>query len=100
MPKTGNDDLLKVERRGGFGGFGLPGSHIRSGCEVALSQLSAADRKTLDDLFAGGARKAAVKPDGFTYRLTRTIGGNATTIEAAEDQVPMAVRSCVKSSLD
>jgi len=40
-----------------------------------------------------------VMPDGFRYRLTLTIGGNAKTIEAAEDQVPPAVRDCVKDTL-
>jgi hypothetical protein len=52
-----------------------------------------------DALFAHGARKAAVMPDGFRYRLTLTIGGNAKTIEAAENQVPPAVRDCVKDTL-
>jgi hypothetical protein len=99
MTGSGNDDCVKVERLGGLGGFGLPGSRIRSAGELALSRLSAAERKALDALFAHGARKAAVMPDGFRYRLTLTIGGNAKTIEAAEDQVPPAVRDCVKDTL-
>jgi Emfourin len=100
VPTNDNDDLLKVERLGGFGGFSLPGSHIKSGGEVVLSQLSGADRNALDALFRGGSHKAAVKPDGFSYRLTRTAGGTPSTIEVAEDQVPMAVRNCVKDTLD
>lgn len=100
MPKP-TGDRLTIQRLGGLGGFSLPGSHIRSGGELALSQLSPADLKALDALFQRSAKSAAaVKPDGFTYRLTRTIGGAAKTVEVPEDQVPMAVRNAVKDTLD
>jgi len=99
MTRTAHDDCLHVERIGGLGGFGLPGSRIRSSGELPLSQLSAADRKALDALFAHGPRKAAVMPDGFRYRITLTSAGDTKTTEAAEDQVPPAVRACVKDTL-
>jgi hypothetical protein len=99
LPKP-TDDRLTIQRLGGLGGFSLPGSHIRSGGELALSQLSPADVKALDALFQGSAKSAAaVKPDGFTYRLTRTVGGAAKTVEVPEDHVPMAVRNAVRDSL-
>jgi len=100
LPKS-TEDRLTIQRLGGLGGFSLPGSHIKSGGELALSTLSPADLKALDALFqSGGKSAAAVKPDGFTYRLTRTVGGAAKTIDAPEDQVPMAVRNAVKDTLD
>jgi hypothetical protein len=100
LPKS-TDDRLTIQRLGGLGGFSLPGSHIKSGGELALSQLSPADLKALDALFQGsGKSSAAVKPDGFTYRLTRTIGSAPKTIDVPEDQVPMAVRNAVKDTLD
>ena len=100
MPKP-TDDRLTIQRLGGLGGFSLPGSHIKSGGELALSQLSPADAKALDALFLGNAKSAAaVKPDGFTYRLTRTVGGVSKTVDAPEEHVPMAVRNAVKDTLD
>ena len=99
MAGTDKDDCVKVERLGGLGGFGLPGSRIRSGGELPLARLSAADRNALDALFARGARKAAVMPDGFRYRITLTRAGSAKTIEVAEGEVPIAVRDCVKDTL-
>ena len=99
MPKTGKADCVSVDRLGGLGGFGLPGSRIRSGGELPLAQLSDADRKSLDALFARGARKAAVMPDAFRYRITLTVAGSAKTIEVAEDDVPQAVRDCVRDTL-
>ena len=105
LPNTANDNRLTIERRGGFGGFGLPGSHIKSGGELLLDKLSAVDRKIIDALFAVVAAKAAAakaavpNPDGFIYRLTRTINGVAQTIEVAEDRVPEAVRNAVKDTL-
>ena len=99
MPKS-TDDRLTIQRLGGLGGFSLPGSHIKSGGELALSRLSPADAKALDALFDRNVRAAAaVKPDGFTYRLTRTLGGSAKTIDVPEDQVPMSVRNAVKDTL-
>jgi len=99
LPKS-TDDRLTIQRLGGLGGFSLPGSHIKSGGELALSTLSPADVKALDALFSGSAKSAAaVKPDGFTYRLTRTVGGAPKTIDVPEGQVPMAVRNAVKDTL-
>ena len=123
--QSDKDDRLTIERRGGFGGFGLPGSRIKSGGEMSMAKLSPADRKALEAMFesaaalgggkgkpagsSGGAKapasgKAAAggaipNPDGFIYRLTRRIGGTPTTVEVTEDRVPEAVRNAVKDSL-
>jgi len=100
VPGKTPDDRVKVERLGGLGGFSLPGSHIRSGGELALSKLSPADLRALDALFRGQARAVAPMPDAFTYRITRMIGDTPTTIEVAEEQVPPAIRNCVKDTLE
>lgn len=92
-------DRVKVERVGGFGGFGLPGSRIKSKGEMALSKMSAADQRALQALFDGKVRATAPKPDAFTYRLTRHVGKAPKTIEVTEDQVPEAIRRCVKDTL-
>jgi hypothetical protein len=90
---------LKVERLGGFGGFGLPGSHLRSRGEVERSQLAAADREQLDALFDSAPAGATPMPDGFVYRLTRQTAGGEQTIDVVEAQVPIAIRTCVSDEL-
>ena len=91
---------VQVERIGGFAGFGLPGSHLRSRGELALSELSAADRNALDTLFDKKGSAEPPKPDSFRYRITRESAEGPQTIEAPEHQIPMALRNCVKDVLD
>jgi hypothetical protein len=98
--KMENPDQLKVERVGGFGGFGLPGSHLKSKGEIALSTLPHDDVLAIDALFQGGAHLGAAKTDGFIYRITRQTGTAATTIEVPEEQVPASIRSTVKDTLE
>jgi emfourin len=93
-------DRLTVERVGGFAGFGGPGSHLKSVGEVALSALSAADRRTIDALFDAPARAGAAKPDGFVYRIARRVGVSVKTIDVTEEQVPEVIRRCVKGTLE
>jgi hypothetical protein len=92
-------DRIEVERLGGFAGFGQPGSHLRSRGEIALAQLSAADRDAVAALFAKPPARSAPVPDGFRYRLTRHVGNASQAIEVAEQQVPQALRECVKDEL-
>jgi hypothetical protein len=100
VPKEApNDDRVKVERVGGLAGFSLPGSRIKSAGECLLSKLSSAELRVLDALFQAKSAVAPPKPDGFVYRLTRTIDNVAKTIEVAEEHVPMAIRRCVKDTL-
>ncbi|MBB4373843.1 hypothetical protein GGD63_006672 [Bradyrhizobium sp. cir1] len=90
-------DRLKIERVGGFAGFGGP--HLKSRGEVVLSDLSAADQKTLEQLFADPSKIPAARrgeADAFSYRITR----GAQTIEVPEHAVPPAIKSSVKDVLE
>ncbi|QOZ72887.1 protealysin inhibitor emfourin [Bradyrhizobium arachidis] len=90
-------DRLKIERVGGFAGFGGP--HLKSRGEVTLSDLSPADQQTMEQLFADPGKIPAAHPgqaDAFTYKITR----GARTIEVPEHAVPAAVRNSVKDVLE
>lgn len=96
---------IRVERLGGLGGFGLPGSRLRSEGQVDPAGLPPAARAQVERLFgaagAPGARPAARSPgaDRFRYRLTRTLGHTTTVIEVAEDQLPREIIDCVRDEL-
>ena len=90
-------DRLKIERVGGTAGFGGP--HLKSRGEVALSDLPAADQKTMESLFADPGKVPAAHPgqaDAFTYRITR----GAHTIEVPEHAVPSTIKNSVKDVLE
>jgi hypothetical protein len=90
---------LKIERRGGLGGFGLPGSRVKSEGRLALDRLSGDDRRKVEQLFE--ARAAAVSPhaDGFVYRITRRTAQGEETIEVPEAEVPAALVQSVRDEL-
>jgi emfourin len=90
---------IKVERVGGFGGFGLPGSRIQSKGRVELGKLSEPDRAAIEDLFDSPRPHAPSSPDAFRYRLTRDSSAEEQTVEVPEHQVPQAVRECVRDEL-
>ncbi len=92
-------DRIHIERTGGFVGFGLPGSHVQSRGEMALSELSPADQAALDALFDSKGGAEPPMPDGFRYRITRQTAGGTQSIEAPESQVPAALRDSVKDVL-
>jgi hypothetical protein len=92
-------DKISIERIGGFAGFGLPGSRIRSRGEVDRAQLSGSDRKAVDALFAALPADNQPRPDEFRYRLTRHGDGGAQTIEVCERHVPESLRNCVQDEL-
>ena len=96
--KNNPREHLRVERVGGLAGFG--GSRLRSEGEIALADLSAADRHALDALFHRVSGASTPKPDAFVYRITRDDSGASKTIEVSEEQVPAAIRGCVKTTLD
>ena len=90
-------DRLKIERVGGVAGFGGP--HLKSRGEVAVSDLSSADQKTVDELFADPKKIPAARSgqaDAFSYRITR----GAQTIEVPEHAVPSTIKSSVKDVLE
>ncbi len=93
-------DRVKVERIGGFGGFGLPGSHLKSRGELSMSELSPDDAEAVNQLFDTGAQAGESMPDAFRYRITRQVGGNEQTIEVPEHQVPDALKNSVEDTLE
>lgn len=97
-----NDDQLSVERIGGLGGFGLPGSHLKSRGQISSGALSQEDAHKLEALFEGklSINSESKVADGFRYRITRKTGSDLKTIELSEEQTPIAIRDCVKDSLD
>jgi hypothetical protein len=95
-----DQDRIKIERLGGFGGFGLSGSHLKSRGEVSESELSPADLKSLDALFKGSAQHEDPKPDAFRYRITREVGGSEKTIEVPEHKVPDAIKNSVQDTIE
>jgi hypothetical protein len=96
----GNQGQLQVERIGGFAGYGLPGSHLKSRGELSMSELSPADLQAVEALFQRKSQPAAPKPDGFVYRITKKSGSDSQTIEVPEDSVPMVIRNSVKDTLE
>jgi hypothetical protein len=90
--------LVDVERIGGFGGFGSPGSHLRSRGIVETSDLSHDDQQALEALFDNSPGGGDL-PDAFKYRLTRQTAQGPQTVEIAEHHVPEAVRATVKDEL-
>lgn len=92
---------LTIERIGGLGGFGLPGSRLRSHGQLAVSDLSAEDKGAVDKLFEGGGSPADSKnPHGFRYRITRETASGPQTVEAPETEVPAALSSAVKDEFN
>jgi hypothetical protein len=92
-------DEVKIERVGGFGGFGLSGSRIQSKGEIHLTELSRSDREAIEKLFAADHRRTGSSPDAFRYRLTRGSTSGIQTVEVPEHQVPQVVRDCVRDRL-
>ena len=94
-------DTLKIERVGGFAGFGLPGSHLESRGEQSMSALSAADQASVEALFKRPTVATASEQvrDGFRYRITRTAKGRDQTVEVPEAAVPPVLKDCVTDTL-
>jgi hypothetical protein len=91
---------LKIERIGGLGGFGLPGSHLKGLGTFDPAKLSATDLSRLDNLFeTGGAASPQDAADSFRYRITRQTPQGPQTIEAPHEALPEALTSSVKDTL-
>ena len=89
---------LKIERLGGLGGFGLPGSRVKSEGRVDLAELDEEKRRGVEALFAAGG-KASAMPDGFRYRLALTGDEGEKVIELPESEVPAWLAQSVKDEL-
>jgi hypothetical protein len=90
---------LKIERLGGIGGFGLPGSRVRSEGHVKLADLDHDTRRAVDALFAAPAAPSTGHADGFTYRITRGGEGGEEMVEVPESTVPPALAQAVRDEL-
>jgi hypothetical protein len=93
--------ILTIERLGGFGGIGLPGSRIRSRGTRPLAGLSAEAQAKIEELFRTKGQTAAKPPvaDGFRYRITRQTPHGEETVEVPEAVVPAELQSSVKDEL-
>ena len=96
-------DRLQIERTGGFGGFGGAG-HVKSRGEVALSDLSPADKQAVEGLFRNPEKAKAdhpPKPDAFVYHITRqTAAGTEVVRDLPEDAVPTKLKESVRDTLE
>ena len=94
----------KIERVGGFAGYGTPGSHIASRGRINSDDLDETARKAVEALFARygkGGQRVPPSPsrDAFSYRISRAIGGGEETIEVPEAEVPAPLIQSVKDEL-
>jgi len=96
-------EVIEIERLGGLAGFGGPLARLRSVLRLDLSQLAPAQRQALEALLDGswGAQAGASHPDGFRYRLSRTLPGHAQplSVEVPERAVPAFVRDGMRDEL-
>lgn len=92
-------DDLKIERVGGFAGFGLPNARIRSVGVKPLSALSQQERQQVDALFGGTSASTEAVADGFRYKLSRQTPQGTETVEVPEADVPETLKASVRDEL-
>jgi hypothetical protein len=91
---------LRVERIGGFAGFGGPNSKLRSVGEIDTEQLSSEDKKVVEELFVSTKKgKSTVARDTFRFKISRVTSKGSESIEAEEENVPDVVRRCVRDEI-
>lgn len=90
---------IEVERLGGFAGYGAPGALLRCFCQFMAYDLSLADQATLQDLFLRPRKPSSHERDAFRYRLTRKIEKGEHTVVVGENDVPEAIRSCMRDEI-
>jgi len=90
---------LKVEKIGGFGGFGVGNSHLKSRGEIDMDQLSEEDKKAIEDLFISEGKSGGSHGNTFLYRISRISSKGIESIEADEERVPNTVAQCVKDEI-
>lgn len=92
--------LILVERLGGLAGFGGPNARLRSRGQIALPDLSEAQRETLEQLFQLKEKSTVSEMrDGFRYRISRPTRSDNESIELPEATVPAWITACVKDEL-
>jgi hypothetical protein len=91
---------LKIERLGGLAGFGSKNSPLQSSGEINLDELSAEDKKAVEELFLStGKTERSLSRDAFRYRISRMTSEGLESIEADEEKIPNAVKQCVKDEM-
>lgn len=91
---------LKIERLGGLAGFGGTNSRLRSSGEINMDQLSAEEKKAVDDLFLSKDKVESTRNrDAFRYRISRTTSDGIESIEIDEEKIPNTVKQCVKDEI-
>ena len=100
MKRGAGKGVIKIERIGGFAGFGGP-SHLRSEGEIDLDSLPPAQRDALNKLLAGKGREphGLTGGDLFRYVLTWEEDGHRRTVELGEEDAPDFLRSAVTDRL-
>jgi hypothetical protein len=97
---------VKIERLGGFAGFGM--GHLRSEGEIDLEDLPEEERRAIERLLSkgggskGGGSKGGGKSlvrDAFRYRLSWEEDGESCSVEIDEGDAPERVRSAVTDKL-
>jgi hypothetical protein len=93
-------NVIKIERVGGFAGYGGTSSRLRADGGVSFDVLSPADQKRVTLLFKRRGKSAEpVIADGFRYRLSRAAKKGQEVIEVPESAVPEAMLACVKDRI-
>ncbi len=93
-------NVIKIERIGGFAGYGGASSRLRADGEVSFDALPPADQKRVTLLFKRRGKSGdPVISDGFRYRLSRAAKTGQEVIEVPESAVPAAMLACVKDRI-
>jgi len=90
-------DHVKIEKMGGTVGFGGP--HLKSKGELTLSDLSAADRQAVENLFKQPTKPAQSTHD-VRYHLTRQTPTGLQEAFVLHDDAPEVVKGSVKDVLE
>jgi hypothetical protein len=93
-----DDRRIRIEKLGGFAGFGAS-AHLRSEGEVALEKLPEPDRAKVAKLLDRDAGDHPNSLSQFVYRLSWKEGGKTKSVDVAEDDLPHSVVAAVKDKL-
>jgi hypothetical protein len=98
VPRSPDDKTIKVEKLGGFAGFGSS-AHLKSEGEIQLEKLPELDRARIAKLLARNAKDHPDSLSRFVYRLSWEEDGKECSVDVAEDDLPMSVVAAVKDKL-
>jgi len=95
---------LTIERLGGLVGFGHPGSNVKSRGQVEWEQLPHETGKqstsySLNTVALSKASNPRRCATPFVYRLSRSAGKGAESVEVSEECVPVALLQYIRDEL-